>query len=327
MAYPHIPVMRQEVLHYLHCRPGGIYADGTLGGTGHARAILEKSAPDGILIGCDQDADAISNATEALAPFCRRVHLFHGNFVQLPIFFSQLHIDRVDGILLDLGMSMHHLKNSGRGFSFQKDEPLDMRMNTDTDTTAEDIVNTETEEGLIRIFREYGEQRWARPIARRIVSVRHRQRIRTSALLVDIVCNALPQKSLRNRRIHPATRVFMALRIAVNHELEHLATFMDMAAGLLNADGRLCVLSYHSLEDRIVKHRIKRLEKGCRCPSDFPKCICNQKATVRNLTRKPVCPKSGEIQLNPMARSARLRAFEKISIEPLSPEPGSTLAG
>lgn len=312
MAYPHIPVMLQEVLHYLNCRPGGVYADGTLGGTGHARAMLEKSAPDGILIGCDQDADAISNAKEALISFGRRVRLFHGNFIQFPVFFSQIHIDRVDGILLDLGVSMHHLKHSGRGFTFQHNEPLDMRMNTEADLTAEDLVNTETEEALIRIFREYGEERWARPIARKIVSVRHRQRIRTSGLLADIVCDAVPKKSLRNRRIHPATRVFMALRIAVNQELERLKTFMDMAADLLNTNGRLCVLSYHSLEDRIVKHRIKRLEKGCRCPSDFPKCVCNQKATVRNLTRKPARPTPGEIQNNPMARSARLRAFERI---------------
>lgn len=315
MAYPHIPVMQQEVLQYLNCRPGGIYADGTLGGTGHARAILEKSAPDGILIGCDQDADAISNAKDALRLFQQRVYLFHGNFVQFPAFFSQLHIDRVDGILLDLGVSMHHIKQSGRGFSFQQDEPLDMRMNTESDITAEDIVNTETEEHLIRIFREYGEERWARPIARKIVSVRRRQRIRTSGLLADIVREAVPPKSLRNRqihRIHPATRVFMALRIAVNHELECLRTFMDIAADLLNVNGRLCVLSYHSLEDRIVKHRIKQFEKGCRCPSDFPKCVCNKQATVRNLTRKPARPTPAETRVNPMARSARLRAFEKL---------------
>jgi 16S rRNA (cytosine1402-N4)-methyltransferase len=312
MAYPHIPVMQREVLQYLNCRPGCIYADGTLGGTGHARAILEKSAPDGILIGCDQDADAISNARKALMVFGNRVRLFHGNFVQFPDFFSRVHIDRVDGILMDLGVSMHHLKYSGRGFSFRQDEPLDMRMNTESGITAEDIVNSETEDHLIRIFRECGEERWARPVARKIVSVRHRQRIRTSGQLAAIIGEAVPKKSFRNRRLHPATRVFMALRIAVNQELESLKVFMDMAADLLNANGRLCVLSYHSLEDRIVKHRIKALEKGCRCPSDFPRCVCNQKATVRNLTRKPARPTSREVQVNPMARSARLRAFEKI---------------
>ncbi len=312
MPYPHIPVMPQEVLHYLNCRPGGVYADGTIGGTGHARIILENTAPDGILIGCDQDADAISNAKKALISFAQRVHLFHGNFVRFPVFFSQIHIDRVDGILLDLGVSMHHLKHSGRGFSFRQDEPLDMRMNTGADITAADIVNTETEEGLIRIFREYGEERWARTIARRIVTVRRRQQIRTSGLLADIVCAAIPKKSMQNRRIHPATRVFMALRIAVNQELERLEAFMETAADLLNANGRLCVLSYQSLEDRIVKHGIKRLEMGCRCPPDFPKCVCNQTATVRNLTRKPVRPTSAEIQGNPMARSARLRAVEKL---------------
>ncbi len=315
MPYPHIPVMIQEVLHYLNCRPGRIYADGTLGGAGHARAILERTAPDGILVGCDQDADAVSNAREALIMFQQRVHLFHGNFVQLPVFFSQMDIHGVDGILLDLGVSMHHLKHSGRGFSFQKDEPLDMRMNTETDVTAEDIINCETEESLRRIFREYGEERWARPIARKIVSVRRQKRIRTSGFLSDIVRAAIPQKALRNRRvhrIHPATRVFMALRIAVNKELERLQAFMNMAADLLHVNGRLCILSYHSLEDRIVKHQIKRLEKGCQCPSDAPKCVCNPKAVVRNLTRKPVGPTPAEIEANPMARSARLRAAERI---------------
>ena len=312
MPYPHIPVMQQEVLDYLDCRPGGIYADGTIGGTGHARAILEKTAPNGMLIGCDQDADAIANAKEVLRPYRRRVRLFHGNFAQFPDFFSQANIDGVDGIVLDLGLSMHHLKGSGRGFSFKRDEPLDMRMNIKTDITAEDIINAETEDTLIRIFREYGEERWARPIARKILSVRQQQRIRTSGQLADIVLEDVPKKSLLKQRIHPATRVFMALRIAVNQELERLKQFMDMVPDLLNTGGRLCVLSYHSLEDRIVKQRIKQLEKGCQCPSDFPKCVCDQKSIVRNLTRKIVTPTPQEIRVNPMARSARLRAAEKI---------------
>lgn len=214
-------------------------------------------------------------------------------------------------MLLDLGLSMHHLKHSGRGFSFQQDEPLDMRMNTGTEITAETIVNTEPEERLRRIFRDYGEERCARPIARQIVSVRRRQRIRTSGLLAEIVCAAVPRKSLQYPRIHPATRVFMALRIAVNDELANLQAFMDTASDLLNVNGRLCVLSYHSLEDRIVKQGIRRLEKECRCPTGFP-CVCDRRAILRNLTRKPVRPTSEELRRNPMARSARLRAAERL---------------
>jgi 16S rRNA (cytosine1402-N4)-methyltransferase len=312
MPYLHIPVMQQAVLDYLDCKPGGIYADGTLGGAGHARAILEKTAPDGMLIGCDQDADAVANAEEVLRPFQHRSRLFHGNFAQFPDFFLQSDLNGVDGIVLDLGLSMHHLKGSGRGFSFMGNEPLDMRMDIETDTTAESIINAETEDTLIRIFREYGEERWARPIARKILSARQQQRIRTSGQLADIVFSAVPKKSLRKRRIHPATRVFMALRIAVNQELERLKQFMEMVADLLNTGGRLCVLSYHSLEDRIVKQRIKQLEKGCQCPSNFPKCVCDKKSIVRNLTRKVVTPTPEEIRVNPMARSARLRAAEKI---------------
>jgi len=261
MPYLHIPAMVQEVIEYLDCRPGGIYADGTLGGTGHARAILENTAPDGMLIGCDQDIDAVENAKELLRPFGHRVRFYHGNFSQFPDYFSQTNIEGVDGIVLDLGLSMHHLKGSGRGFTFKGDEPLDMRMNIETETTAEDIINAEREDTLIRIFREYGEERWARPIARKILSVRQQKRIRTGGQLVDIVFAAVPDKSLRKGRIHPATRVFMALRIAVNQELERLKEFMDRVPDLLNTGGRLCVLSYHSLEDRIVKQSIKQMEK------------------------------------------------------------------
>ena len=311
MPYSHIPVMQQEVLDYLLCRPGKIYVDCTLGGAGHARGILENILPNGILIGIDQDADAIENANEMLKSYALNIRLFHGNFIRLPAFLAELKITAVEGIFLDLGISLHHLKQSGRGFSFQRNEPLDMRMNIKTKTTAADIVNDRTEGELKKIFKNYGEEPRARQIAQKIIAARRQKIIDTSSELAEIVSTAVPKQAEKRRRIHPATRVFMALRIIVNRELERLDQFMDMVVDLLNPHGRLCVLSYHSLEDRIVKHRIKRMEKGCTCPSDFPKCVCGKKATVRNLTRKTIKPTKEEIQNNPMARSARLRAMEK----------------
>ena len=312
MPFKHIPVMLPQVLYYLNCKPGKIYVDCTLGGSGHARAICEKIVPDGVLIGIDQDIDAIQNATKVLKQFDLAIHLFHDNFVHLPDLLRQLKIAAVDGILLDLGVSFHQLESSGRGFSFKRDEPLDMRMNIEASTKAEDLINSMEEKSLRNIFQEYGEERWAGQIAKKIVKHRQRKAIRTSAMLAQIVCDAVPKQAPLNQKIHPATRVFMALRIAVNRELERLDLFMKNVADLLNPKGRLCVLSFHSLEDRIVKHRIKALEKTCVCPPDFPKCVCNQNKIVRSLTKKVVRPTKEEIETNPMARSSKLRAFEKI---------------
>lgn len=304
--------MLPQVLHYLNCKQGKIYVDCTLGGSGHARAICEKIVPDGVLIGIDQDIDAIQNATEVLKQFDLSIHIFHENFVHLPELLRQLSIAAVDGILLDLGISLHQLESSGRGFSFNKEEPLDMRMNIEASTKAEDLINSMEEKSLRNIFQEYGEERWAGQIARKIVKQRQRKAIRSSAELAQIICDAVPKKASFNQKIHPATRVFMALRIAVNRELERLDLFMENVADLLNPKGRLCVLSFHSLEDRIVKHRIKALEKTCVCPPDFPKCVCTQKKIARSLTKKVVRPTKDEIEINPMARSSKLRAFEKI---------------
>lgn len=312
MPFKHIPVMLPQVLHYLNCKQGKIYVDCTLGGSGHARAICEKIVPDGVLIGIDQDIDAIQNATKVLKQYDLSIHLFHENFVDLPELLRQLRIAAVDGILLDLGISLHQLESSGRGFSFNKEEPLDMRMNIEASTKAEDLINSMEEKSLRNIFQEYGEERWAGQIARKIVTQRQRKAIRSSAELAQIICDAVPKKASFNQKIHPATRVFMALRIAVNRELERLDLFMENVADLLNPKGRLCVLSFHSLEDRIVKHRIKALEKTCVCPPDFPKCVCTQKKIVRSLTKKVVRPTKDEIEINPMARSSKLRAFEKI---------------
>lgn len=312
MSYHHIPVMLDEVLGYLNCRPGKIYVDCTLGGCGHARAILSRIMPGGRLIGLDQDVDAIHNAREVLRPFEAGVRLFHANFIRLPELLAQSDIFAVDGILLDLGLSLHQLESSGRGFSFLKDEPLDMRMDIRSSTSAMDLVNHTPEKELSRIFWQYGEERMARKIARRIIAVRQRTPITTSRQLADLVCSAVPYGPGAKRRIHPATRTFMALRIAVNRELERLDEFMRSAADLLTPGGRLCVLSFHSLEDRIVKHSLKNMETACICPPDFPKCVCNKKQTMRILTRRAVCPTDAEVRENRMARSTKLRAAEKI---------------
>ncbi|MEJ2655649.1 MAG: 16S rRNA (cytosine(1402)-N(4))-methyltransferase RsmH [Desulfobacterales bacterium] len=312
MPFKHTPVMISEILHYLNCRPGKVYVDGTLGGSGHAGAICRKITPGGIFIGIDQDIDAIKNAEDVLKSLNLTVHLFHGNFIYLSEFLRQLKIDAVDGILLDLGLSLHQIESSGRGFSFQRDEPLDMRMNTSSKTTAEDLINRTDERDLKKIFQEYGEERRAGQIAKKIVRTRKREAIRSSRQLAEIVCGAVGKSSSFHRKIHPATRIFMALRIAVNKELEMLEVFMENVADLLNPKARLCILSFHSLEDRIVKHRLKMLEKGCVCPSDFPECVCGRKSTFRLLTKKVVRPSKDEVERNPMARSAKLRAAEKI---------------
>jgi 16S rRNA (cytosine1402-N4)-methyltransferase len=311
MPLKHIPVMISEVLHYLDCKPGKIYVDGTLGGAGHARAICSKISPGGVFIGIDQDIDAIKNAKNVLESFNITIRLFHGNFINLPEFLRQLNIKAVDGILLDLGISLHQIESSGRGFSFLRDEPLDMRMNKMSGITAEDLINTMDEKNLKKIFREYGEERWAGQIAKKIAASRKQKAIKSSRQLAQIVCDAVPKSSF-HQKIHPATRVFMAIRIAVNRELEMLDVFMENVADLLNPKARLCVLSFHSLEDRIVKHRLKTLEKGCVCPSDFPECVCNQKPILRLLTKRVVRPSIEEIERNPMARSTKLRAAERI---------------
>jgi 16S rRNA (cytosine1402-N4)-methyltransferase len=304
--------MLSEVVHYLNCKPGKIYADCTLGGSGHAGAILEKIIPDGILIGIDQDIDAIKNARKILKPYKFNVHLFHDNFINLPKILSQLNITAVDGILLDLGISFHHLDSSGRGFSFRKDEPLDMRMNIESDTTAEELINTMDEKSLAEIFFKYGEERYSRKIAKKIVNVRKKEKIKSSRQLSEIVCRAVSGKASSKRRIHPATRVFMAVRIAVNKELDMLNSFMEASVDLLKPEGRFCILSFHSLEDRIVKKKIKLLEGKCICPPALPRCVCNKTRIIRSLSKKVLRPTEEEVAANPMARSAKLRVVEKL---------------
>ncbi|MFZ1986437.1 MAG: 16S rRNA (cytosine(1402)-N(4))-methyltransferase RsmH [Desulfatitalea sp.] len=312
MAYRHTSAMLNEAMSCLSCRPGGIYVDCTLGGAGHARAICEQIVPDGLLIGIDQDPEAIANAQAFLQSYSANIRLFHGNFIHLPDYLVQLRVDAVDGILLDLGLSQHHLEASGRGFSFQKDEPLDMRMDTRGATRAQDLIADFSEDQLTHIFRQYGEERWAKRIARAIVAARATTPIRTTGQLVAIVRAAVPGRAAAQQKIHPATRVFQALRIAVNEELTCLERFLEMAVDLLKPGGRMCVLSFHSLEDRMVKQRFKHLAQSCTCPPRQPQCNCAGRATLRLVTKKALRPTPRETEENPMARSTRLRCAEKL---------------
>ncbi len=309
MEYHHVTAMATEAVNLLDCRPGGTYVDGTLGGCGHAQLICEQIAPAGRLIGIDKDADAVAHARKVLAPYGAAVTIIRGNFANMPQLLAEIGVSRVDGILLDLGLSLHQLRASGRGFSFRQDEPLDMRMDDRQDLTAADLVNRLAAAELASIFRDYGQQSHAGRIAARIVAARDRQPIRTSGQLARIVAAALGGRASR-AAIHPATKVFMALRIAVNAELDDLKTFLDRALDLLAPGGRLCILAFHSLEDRLVKHRFRKWASACQCPPRLP-CTCGGKARVKLLTPKVLRPGKAEIKRNPMARSTRLRAVEK----------------
>jgi 16S rRNA (cytosine1402-N4)-methyltransferase len=311
MAPYHVTAMLEAAVRMLACRPGKTIVDGTLGGGGHARRICEQIAPDGVFIGIDQDEDAIAHARRHLAGKHPRMHLVHGNFADLAHILDRLEVAAVDGILIDMGLSLHQIEDSGRGFSFGRDEPLDMRMDVRSPTTAADLVAALGERELADLFKRYGEERWAVRIARYLVAERRRQPISTSLQLARLVAQAVPAAA-RRQPIHPATRVFMALRIAVNRELEVLDRFLATAMEVLNPGGRLCVLAFHSLEDRIVKQRFRQMAHPCTCPPSFPQCVCGRQATARLLTRKVLRPAEVEIRANPMARSTRLRAVEKL---------------
>ena len=312
MARYHTPCMPTEVAHYLNCQPGQTIVDGTLGGGGHARMISSQIAPDGLLIGIDQDKDAIHHARNALSRFDSRVQLVHANFADLDRILDDLGIAHVDAVLLDIGLSRHQLQASGRGFSFNRNEPLDMRMNTDDPIAAADILQTADERALTRIFRDYGEERRARAFARAIVRERAHTDLTRSRNLADLITRIVPRREAAKFKIHPATRVFMALRIAVNRELERLAQVLPKAIERLVPDGRLCVLSFHSLEDRIVKHTFREMSLGCRCDPRLPSCACEGRPQVRLLTRRVVRPGEAEVDANPLARSTRLRAVAKL---------------
>ncbi len=311
MEFSHVPVMPAEVIRYLEPRRGGVYVDGTVGGAGHAQAILEASAPDGVLIGFDRDAEALKAATRRLAPYGDRVRLFHRNFSHLAAAIAEAGLGGIDGLLLDLGVSSHQLDRGERGFSFRHDAPLDMRMDTREGETAADLINSLPEEELARIIGEYGEERWAKRIAAFIVKAREEAPIVTTGQLVDIVKGAVPRAKWEER-LHPATRTFQALRVAVNEELASLEQGLTAGLKLLNRGGRVVVISFHSLEDRIVKNTFRAQSQGCICPKNIPLCICANKPVVRVLTKRPVMAGETEVAANPRSRSARLRAAEKL---------------
>jgi 16S rRNA (cytosine1402-N4)-methyltransferase len=310
-TFRHLSVLPEEVIQFLAPHPGGIYLDGTLGGGGHAGLILERCTPGGTLVGIDQDREALQAAGRRLADFGTAARLVHGNFENLEQHLDQLDIPALDGFILDLGVSSHQLDSAGRGFSFQQDAPLDMRMDTSGGETAADLLNNRPEAELERIIREYGEERWAKRIAAFIVEARRETPIKTTLQLVDIVKGAVP-KAKWEERIHPATRTFQAVRIAVNRELEILEKGLRVALDRLKAGGRGVVISFHSLEDRIVKHIFREYATGCICPRNFPVCACNKKPRVRVLTNRPVTATGQEIEDNPRSRSAKLRAVEKL---------------
>lgn len=306
--------MADEVLRFLEPHSGGIYLDGTLGGAGHARLILEATSPDGVLIGMDRDAAALAAAKNNLAVFGNRVILRQGNFSDMNAHLDSLEIDQLDGVLLDLGVSSHQLDSPERGFSFREDGPLDMRMNPAEGVSAATVLAEADTDELKRIFREYGEERWAAKIARAIVTDRDKTPFVTTLQLADLVSRVVPGGRVP-QRIHPATRIFQALRIHVNGELESLRTGLDVAWQRLKVGGRLVVISFHSLEDRIAKQAFRTLATGCNCPPRLAVCACGHQPAVRVLTRKAVRATENEIDLNPRSRSAVLRAIEKLPVE------------
>ncbi|RME34242.1 MAG: 16S rRNA (cytosine(1402)-N(4))-methyltransferase RsmH [Deltaproteobacteria bacterium] len=308
--FAHRPVMPEQVVELLRPRPGGVYLDGTVGGGGHAALILAASAPDGRLIGLDRDTEALAAAAERLKPFGDRVALVHSAFADFPRVLDELGVGLLDGMLLDLGVSSHQLDSAGRGFSFRQDGPLDMRMDPTRGESAADLVARLDAGELARIFRDYGEERFARRIARRIVERRQEEPILTTRQLADLVAETVPP-SRDARRIHPATRVFQALRIAVNGELDQVRVGVEAGIRYLKPGGRMVVISFHSLEDRIVKQLFRDAARGCICPPRLPVCQCGRKPEVKLLTRKALRATEAEIAYNVRSRSAVLRAVER----------------
>lgn len=312
MEIQHIPVLLNEALTYLNCRENGIYVDATLGHGNHALALLNRFPKIKLLLGIDQDSAAIARTKEKLRSYADKTALYHGNFSQLETILAQAGISQMDGILFDLGVSTAQLMDSARGFSFNAEGPLDMRMDTTTPTTAKDLITTLDEKALAAVIRDYGEERWAKRIAARVKQVlRQAGDIDTTRQLADIVSSAIPGK-FRSQKIHPATKTFQALRIAVNDELTAVSQGLNAAFNRLTPGGRLCVISFHSLEDRIVKNRFREWAAGCICPKNIPVCVCENTPRVKRITKKPVCASAAEIQANPRARSAKLRVAERI---------------
>lgn len=310
MDFKHYSVLLPETIEQLHIKEDGIYVDGTLGGGGHSYEIA-KRLTTGRLIGIDQDYDALEAAGERLRPFADRVTLVHSNYEAMVERVHELGIDKVDGILLDLGVSSFQLDTPERGFSYMvEDAPLDMRMDQDNPMTAADIVNDYSEEDLYRIIRDYGEDRFAKNIAKNIVKERQKERITRAGQLNQIIERSIPKK-LQVTGGHPAKRTYQAIRIELNRELDVLEQNLDAFIDLLAEDGRICIITFHSLEDRIVKNTFKKNQDPCTCPKDFPVCVCGKKSQGRVITRKPILPSEKELEENTRSRSAKLRVFER----------------
>lgn len=310
MEFKHVSVLLEETIEALNIKEDGIYVDGTLGGAGHSSHIVRRLSSKGLLIGIDQDKDALAAAKERLSSF-ENVRYIHSNFYNIEQVLRELQIEKVDGILMDLGVSSYQLDNAERGFSYMVDAPLDMRMNRENSFSAFEVVNTYSEDELNRIIRDYGEDKFARRIAKFIVEGRQKKAIETTLELVDIIKAAIPAKA-RREGPHPAKRTFQAIRIEVNKELEILNKAIEDSINSLNPGGRIAIITFHSLEDRIVKNKFRDLENPCKCPSDFPVCICGKNPVIKVISRKPVEPSQEEVEANPRSRSAKLRIAERI---------------
>ena len=308
MKFEHISVMLNETVDALNIQPQGIYLDCTLGGGGHAFKIGEKLDAGGVLIGIDRDEDAINAAREKLSGLRCKVEIIHGNFSELDKILDDLQIEKIDGAIFDLGVSSHQIDTAERGFSYMHDAPLDMRMDRTKNFSAFDVINNYSEENLVKIFSEYGEERFSKRIAKNIVGARKNSAIATTGELVRIIENAVPKISDGG---HPAKRVFQAVRIEVNHELEILSGAINSAVKRLKIGGRIAVITFHSLEDRIIKQTFKKLAQGCICPKNFPVCVCNHKSEIKILGKAETAT-TDELNKNSRAKSAKLRTAEKI---------------
>ncbi|MBP2017163.1 16S rRNA (cytosine1402-N4)-methyltransferase [Symbiobacterium terraclitae] len=311
MVFHHVPVLLRETMDALAVRPGGVYIDCTVGGGGHSAEILRLSSPDGRLIGFDQDDNALAAAGERLAPFGGRVRLVRTNFAEIAAVVDRLGIGPVDGVLMDIGVSSHQFDEGERGFSYHHDAPLDMRMDRTSPLSAAVVVNEWPEEEIARVIREYGEERWASRIAQFIARARSERPVETTGQLVEIIKAAIPAAARREGG-HPARRTFQAIRIAVNDELGVLQRGLEGALQVLKPGGRLAVITFHSLEDRIVKQTFARWAKPCTCPPNIPVCVCGKRPLAEPVTRKPVKASAEELKDNPRSRSATLRAVAKL---------------
>lgn len=311
MEFKHETVLLNEAVENLNINPKGIYVDGTLGGGGHSELICSKLDEDGLLIGIDQDKDALEFAKERLRKHKNKLEFINDNFSNIKNILDKLNIEKINGVVLDLGVSSYQLDKGERGFSYMQDADLDMRMDRRKNLTAKGVVNSYTEDELFKVIKLYGEERWALRIAKFIVQERKQKEIETTGELVDIIKKAIPVGARRNGP-HPAKRTFQAIRIEVNNELGILEETVNDIADVLKPQGRISIITFHSLEDRIIKNTYKELSKGCICPPEFPICKCDKKPKVKIITRKPIYPSDFEVNQNPRSRSAKLRIAEKI---------------